>query len=216
MTTGNEPKGASSTNQETGQQPPASKPLPQNHTGKWEDGKTYFEGREVVPVSDLIAAKKSLEKQIEDTKLAHQTEVDRVRTEHSNSLQSIATLNAKIKELEATASKTGVDSAELTKLKQEKEAAVADRDKANTKSLEHRRQLISVRFGLNPDQIKDKDDKALDAFEEALTAIGKGKGLGNYAVGGTLGSTAPKSRLDRAREVIAATPYAGARTDPSK
>jgi hypothetical protein len=61
-------------------------------------------------------------------------------------------------------------------------------------------------------KLMEKDMTQLDSFEEALKALSANRrGPGNYIVGGGNGSPDPVSSIDRAKQVLAATPVRGVR-----
>ena len=181
-----------------------------------KDGATFLDGKKVILESDLIASKKNLEGQLAQQQAAHEAAIDAAKLEASNALTQIAQLNAKITEIEEARQSGTVSDTDAASVKQELETAkssivtlTADANRA----LELRRANLVLQYGLAPDTIKDKDMTALDSFEEALKAVStaKGSSVGPYAVGGGTGEAAPQTPMERAAQVLAATPVRGTR-----
>lgn len=194
---------------------PPPEPAPVAPTAKVEvkDGKVEVDGKKFVAESDLLAAKNSLEGKLTTQQTAHETAIDAAKLKESESQQTIATLNAKLQEVEE-ARKAGVVSDEdATKVKQDLEAAKGSLEKASTSSLEYRRALLVLQYGVAADTIKDKTMEQLDSFEEAVKALATTKGgVGPYAVGGGSEGAVPETNIERALKVIEATPVRGVRT----
>ena len=65
--------------------------------------------------------------------------------------------------------------------------------------------------------LMEKDMSQLDSFEEALKALSMSrKGPGNYIIGGGGSGVTPVSNMDRAKVLIANTPYRGVRNPPAQ
>jgi len=200
---------------------PTPEPTPVAPTANVEiqDGKVVVDGKKFVAESDLIAAKNSLEGKLTAQQAAHEAAIDAARLEVSNAQQTIAQLNAKIKENEEARKSGAVTNEEAASVKQELEAAkssIAALEAEANRALELRRANLVLQYGVAPDTIKDKDMKALDSFEEALKAVStaRGSGVGPYAVGGGTGEAAPTTPMERAQKILESTPVRGVRSAP--
>jgi len=194
---------------------PTGTPGPASPNVEFKDGQVLVDGKKMVRESDLIAAKQSLGTQLETQQAAHTQAVDAARLELSAEQQKVADLNAKVTELEARP--TGaVSDEEIAGVKQQLTDALAKVETLTAEAgqaLELRRKLLAIEYGVSVDSLADKDMKALDSFEEALKAVAtsRGGGVGPYAVPGAPGGAAPKTPMDRAKEILAATPPLGTR-----
>ncbi len=183
-----------------------------------KDGRVLVDGKKMVAESDLIAAKGSLESKLTQQQTAHETAIDAAKLEASAAQQTIASLNAKITENEEARKSGAVTDEAAASVKQELETAkssiatlTVDADKA----LELRRANLVLQYGVAADTIKEKDMTALDSFEEALKAVSTARGgVGNYAVGGTVGDAAPQTERERAVKILEATSVRGVRNAP--
>ncbi|KKN54553.1 hypothetical protein LCGC14_0591450 [marine sediment metagenome] len=176
-----------------------------------KEGATFLDGKKVVLESDLIAAKKSLEGQMEQAQTVHSDAIDKAKLEVSEAQQQIATLNANIKENEEARKTGAVSDEEAARVKQELETTRSSLEQANSSALEHRRALIVMKYGVPEDTIKDKTSEQLDSFEEAAKAFVtvKGGAVGPYAVGGGSADAAPQTNIERATKILEATPIRG-------
>jgi len=194
---------------------PPPEPAPVAPTAKVEvkDGKVEVDGKKFVAESDLIAAKKSLETQMQTQQTAHEIAIDAAKLEVSEGQKQIATLNAKITENEQARQAGAVSDEDAAKVKQQLETAVSSIETLSASALELRRANLVLQYGVVPDTIKDKDMSALDAFEEALKAVStaRGGGVGPYALGGGTGEAAPQTDIERAAKVLENTPVRGVR-----
>ena len=172
-------------------------------------------GRKVVYETDLIAAKRSLEGKLEQQQAVHVEAIDKAQLEKSEALQSVAQLNAKMQELEQARQSGVVSEEDITRLKQELEAAKNGQETASNALLELRRANIVLASGGNvtAEQLKDKNPIQLDAFEEAVKVVNSSRGsAGSYATGGGSGSATPETPMERARRTLDNTPIRGTRT----
>lgn len=168
----------------------------------------------LVKEADLLAVKGSGAQSLKDVEDAHKAAVKELEgshktalseagTKHSESHQEVLRLQARIETLEEEGKSGATSAEELTKVKQELETAQKAVGDSETKVLEYRRQAIVTGFNVPADTIKDKTSEQLDAFEEALKAIGS-KGTGNYATApGGGGAPIEELPLDRARRILA-------------
>ena len=190
-------------------------PTPVAPTAKVEvkDGRVEVDGKKFVAESDLIAAKNSLEGKLTQQQTAHETAIDAAKLENSESLKQIATLNAKITENEQARESGAVSNEDAAKVKQELETAKSSIETLTASTLEHRRALLVLKYGVTEDTIKDKDISQLDSFEEALKAVStaRGGGVGPYAIGGGTGEAAPQTDIERAAKILETTPVRGVR-----
>ena len=197
--------------------PPAAPPTtPTTPKVELKDGATFLDGKKVVPESDLIASKKSLEGQLSQQQTVHDATIDAAKLEASAAQQTIAQLNAKVTENEEARKAGAVTDTEAASVKQELETAknsIVTLTADAVRALELRRANLVLQYGVVPDTIKDKDMKALDSFEEALKAVStaRGGGVGPYAVGGGSGEAAPETPMERAAKVLETTPVRGVR-----
>ena len=194
---------------------PAPAPAPVAPTAKVEvkEGKVVVDGKKFVAESDLIAAKESLGKQMQQQQTAHETAIDKARLDMSDAHQQIVQLNAKITENEQARQAGAVSDEDAAKVELELETTKSSLETSNTKSLEFRRALLVLQYGIASDTIKDKNMTELDAFEEALKAVStaRGGGVGPYAIGGGLGEAAPQTDIERAAKILETTPVRGVR-----
>ena len=196
--------------------PPAPAPVAPSAKVEIVEGKVVVDGKKFVAESDLIAAKNSLEGKLSQQQTAHDTAIDAAKLEASTSLQTIATLNAKIKENEEALKTGAVTDTEAARVKQELEASKASIVTLTAeagRALELRRANLVLQYSVAPDTIKDKTMVELDSFEEALKAVSTAKGgnVGPYALGGGLEGAAPQTDMERATKVIEQTPIRGVR-----
>ena len=188
-----------------------------------KDGVVLVDGKKFVAESDLIAAKKSLQGDIEKAQATHNEAVDKLRLQVDEANKNVATANAALEEAKK-ARESGATSApaDVAKVKQEADAAKADLTKANTAVLDLRRRLIMTAYNISPTsdigkKLSEKSLEQLDSFEEALKALNTGRGgAGNYALGGGNGGAGEVSAMDRAKTILANTPVRGVRNAPAK
>lgn len=223
MTTENQGNTGASSSTEA--QPPATTPEPEPvttpeptpvaPTAKIEvkEGKVTVDGKAFVAESDLIAAKKSLEGQMTTQQTVHETAINAAKLETSEAQKQIATLNAKITENEQARQAGAVTDEEAARVKTELETTKSSLETANTKSLEFRRALLVLQYGVAEDTIKEKTMLELDSFEEAIKAVStaRGGGVGPYAIGGGTGDAAPQTDIERAAKILENTPIRGVR-----
>jgi len=218
MGTENQPNGASSSPEvQAPAAEPATPPEPIEPTAKVEvkDGKVLVDGKSFVAESDLIAAKKNLEGQLEKQQTAHEGAIDSAKLEASNALQQIAQLNATIQKNEQARQAGAVSDEEAARVKQEAETTKSSLEQASARVLELRRAniVLASQGTVSEEQLKDKSLMELDSFEEALKALATSRsGLGPYALGGGQGEAAPKTEMERAAETLASTPLTGTRS----
>lgn len=162
-------------------------------------------GVKLVPEADLLAIKGSLGDKLTKAEEAANTAnaaAEAAKANLSETQQKTYNLEARIKELEETTKQTASQKEELATAKKELEDTKKSVEGLNTKVLESQRRLVVATYGVKPETVKDKTLEQLAAFEEALKAIGAGKGIGNLAVGAQpIGSAA---EAKSARELMAA------------
>jgi len=204
-----------------GQTPSAPPPGGQAPKFEVRDNAWFIDGHKVVRESDLIAAKESLQKQVEQAQGVHNAAIDKARLDLSEAQTAIATANAKVKELEQ-ARQSGAapqNSEEATKLKVDLELARKEAGDSSKLALELRTKLIVATYPgqVTAEQLASKTPAQLDAFEEALKALATSRGgPGPYATGAGGGGAQPLSDMDRARRVLDSTPIRGVRTANTK
>lgn len=211
-----EKSGVSGSEEKTPEPKSSTSPIPPTAKIEMKDGKVFVDGKGYVLESDLIAAKRSLESAAEKAQAAHNQAIDGVRLELSAAQQTVADLNAKLKEAQEKAPGQGATE-EVASIKLQLDEANKKVETLTTdagRSLELKRQLLKVQYpGVTDEQLANKSMKELDSFEEALKAVTSARGgVGSYAVGGGTGSAAPMSDYDRRKKVLEATPIRGART----
>ena len=212
-----EPKGAPGDPEATPS--PTDLPLtpPPGGTPTFEvkDGAMTLDGRKLVFESDLIAAKESLKGRLEEAQTVHNKAIDDTRLELSTAQQQAASANAKLQEATQARESGVASSEEVTRAKQEAEDAKGVVGQATAKALEYRRALLSLQYQIPAEQLQEKDMTQLDSFEEALKALVTSRGgTGPYAIGGTGGGTGPLTAMERATQLLAATPVVGVRNEP--
>ncbi len=153
----------------------------------------------MVPESDLLVVKsmkEGLEKKLQESESTYKSQISDMTT------KSIS-LEAKIKELEGQMQSATLNTAELTKAKEQVAALQKKADDAEKKLLDTRRTHLSQIYGVPLETLINKSPEQLDIFEEALKIAGK-RPAGNYAIGGAYGGGAVvELPLDRARRVLA-------------
>lgn len=195
---------------------PAPQPAATAPKVELKDGAILVDGKKVVPESDLIAAKKSLEGQIERAQTVHNEAMDATKLELSAAQQQVANLNAELTKAKE-ASKTGAaPDTDVARIKEEVKVAKSEVESANKRILELRINNIVLTSGgsVTAKQLEGKTLQQLDSFEEALKALATSRGgsPGAYALGGLGGGATPQTPLDRAKEVLSTTPVRGTRT----
>lgn len=182
-----------------------------------KDGSYFIDGKKVVPESDLLGVKKSLEKQLETTVTTHTAELDTARQSQSTAETQLATANAELTKLREAQKQGAASSDEVAKAIKERDDAKKALEDTSKTSLELRKQLIIAAYpGVKAEALANKTPVELAAFEEALKVVGASRaGVGNYAFGGGSGSGQPLSPMDRAKLVLASA-STGTRTVETK
>lgn len=186
---------------------------PQPPKVEFKDGAAFMEvgGKMVklVKESDLIAAKQSLERQLETQQSTHSQAIDAVNIELSSERQKVADLNAKLKSAQESAPGQGaVSDDEIARIKQERDAAVKSVEALTTqagKALELKKSLLISQYpGVTAEQLAEKTMEQLDSLEEALKTVSsaRGGGIGAYATGAGLGQAQPMSDYDRRKAAL--------------
>lgn len=219
MTTENQQNASGEQQAEQPVQTPAAPPTEPKVEVK--DGKVLVDGKEYVPNSDLIAAKKSLQGEMEKAQATHNSAIDQARTELSRVQQQLAQANAEMEKTKAAQATEGG----ATAPKADEQPATPPVDDGRLSQLEQRNielqkklLLASYNIPADSDIAKSLDGKTaeqLQAFEEALKTVGgrpgAGPGAGMYALGGGNQSVTPQTPMDRAKQLINNTPYRGVR-----
>ena len=192
---------------------PVAEPLPPTAKVEVVDGKVKVDGKSYVAESDLIAAKKSLEKAAETAQQTHNTAIDAANLKVSEGQQELAAANAKLQTAEQARESGVTSSEEVTRLKQETETAKSGMELATAKALELKKEnLVLASAGtVTLEQLKDKTEIQLDALSEALKVIASTGGPGRYATGSGSGDGGVMTNTERAAALLAATPYRGVR-----
>ena len=196
--------------------PPEASPVAPTAKVEVRDGNVLVDGKKYVAESHLIAAKNSLEGQMKQQQAVHSEAIDKAKLEVSEAQKQIAILNAKQQENEQARQAGAVTEEEAAKVKQELETAKGSIETLTGRSLEYRRELMKMRYGISADTIAGKNMTELDSFEEAIKAVSaaKGGGVGPYAIGGGSGEAAPQTPIERATKLLEATPMRGVRNAP--
>ena len=146
----------------------------------------------MVPESDVVKAKGGLQRQLEEVKT-------QFAESHSLRLQA----EAKAQALEEKLAKSAEQEKELTAAKAALVEATKTADTKSAAALALRRTLISRDYAIPEDQVKDMNDEQLTMFEKALKVVKSAPGGGQYAAGGSAGSTAPPvTPMDRALRIL--------------
>src|SRR3989304_5831714 len=172
--------------------PPAETPKPPASQPKVEvkDGVVTVDGKKYIKEADLMAAKESLQGQIESAQAKHNEAVDKLKLDVSAAQQSVAQANAALEEAKKARTAGDISADEMSRIKKEADEAKAALATAQTSGLDYRRKFIMAVYNIpaNSDVAKSleaKDAKQLDSFEEALKALSTGRGgPGNYLIGG--------------------------------
>jgi DNA repair exonuclease SbcCD ATPase subunit len=200
---------------------PTSTPASITPKVELKDGAILVDGKKMVAESDLIAAKRSLEGQLEKAQTAHNEAIDTAKLELSSAQQKVANLNAELTKAKE-ASKTGaIPDTEIARIKTELADAktlVGTLKVESDKALDYRRALLVIQYNIPADNIANKTMKELDSFEEALKALAtsRGSGPGNYAAGGGGGQPHTMTNQERAAKILADTPMRGVRAEATK
>lgn len=180
------------------------------------EDKMLVDGRKVVFESDLIAAKESLQKDLDAAKVQATADVTKMTDDLSVANTALTNANAKLQEAEQARATGATSEEEVARLKQEAETAKATAETASTNALTYRRAAIATTYNVKPEELEGKDMVQLEAFEQALKAItSSGGGIGAYAIGGGGGDTEPETPMDRAGKVLESTPIRGTRNAPA-
>jgi len=216
MTLPNQP-GTDAPSGDTGGTPAATAPKLEVVT---EDGRPIWrvDGKKVVHESDLMAAKESLTRQLNDAQTVHEAAIDSAKLGLSQAQQQLAEANAKLKDAQASQPGDTPPTEDVSKLKQELDAAKGSAEQASAKALELLRANIVLASGGNvkPEQLKDKTVDQLESFVEALkVVVPNAGGPGPYAVGAGGGGVTPVTPMDRAKALLESTPIRGIRNTPA-
>jgi len=202
------------------EQNPTTPTTPAQPKVEVKDGALLVDGKKYVRESDLIAAKESLSKQIESAQSVHNDAVDKLKLEVSAAQTEVAKANAALEEAKKARTAGDISAEELSRVKKEAADSKAALTAAQVQGMDYRRKYIMSVYNIPVDsdvakKLLEKDASQLDSFEEALKALSAGKGgPGNYAIGGGGEGAAPISAMDRAKTLLANTPYRGVRATP--
>ncbi len=157
--------------------------------------------------SDLLAVKgraETAETKLTEADVTHKTAITDMGNQLSDAQSKLAQAEASKTELEGKLAQGTTTAEELAEVKKQLDTANGSVGALTTQVLDARRQLIVTTFGVAAETVKDKTKEQLDAYEEALKAVGTGKGIGPYAVaGGGSGSPTPVKPIDRAKAILA-------------
>lgn len=185
-----------------------------------KDGVVMVDGKKFVPESQLMAAKESLQKDIDKAQQIHNDSVDKLKLDLSASQSDVAKANVALDEAKKARMSGDISAEELSKIKKEAEDAKANFTAEQTAGLDYRRKYIIAAYSIPATsdvakKLSEKTAAQLDSFEEALKALSTSRGgPGNYAVSGGSGGATVKTNMDRAKELISSTPYRGIRNTP--
>jgi hypothetical protein len=144
-------------------------------------------GPKMVPESDLLAVKVGLTKQIDDVKEASANAINEAKTVADTHYQNLLREKTAREQLENQVKELTPHKERADKL-QADVTAISDANKGmETKLRELRIDLISTRYGVAPDSIKEKTLAELTTLEEALKITGGG-GKRTYDTGVGSGS----------------------------
>lgn len=187
-----------------------------------KDGVVTVDGKKYVKESDLIAAKESLQRQLNEAQQTHNEATEKLQLQVSEANQKVAQANAALEETKNARESGAASDEDVARARQEKEAAEAQVIQANDSALDYRRKYIMAVYSIHPDseqgqKLMEKDMSQLDSFEEALKALSQNRGgPGNYAIGGGGGGPAQPSEMDRAKALLQNTPFRGVRNEPQQ
>lgn len=209
---------------QTTTQPPTGEQAAQTTTPpkvEVKDGAILIDGKKHVKESDLIAAKESLQRQMDEAQQTHNDAIDKLSLGVSEANQKLAQANAALEEAKVARATGDTSDEEVSRIKQEAEDAKTSATNATTTALDYRRKFIMSAYNIPADseqgqKLLEKDMTQLDSFEEALKALSTSRGgPGNYVVGGGGGGATPRTEMERASELIANTPIRGVRNESS-
>ena len=185
-----------------------------------KDGVVTVDGKKYVKESDLMAAKESLTAQLNEAQKVHNEAVDKLKLDVSAAQTQVAQANAALDEAKKARTAGDISAEELSRIKKESEDAKAKLATSSTSVLDYRRKYIMAAYNIpaNSDagkKLMEKDSVQLDSFEEAIKALNTGRGgPGNYILGNSGGGATPVPEMDRAKALLAATPFRGVRNEP--
>lgn len=138
----------------------------------------------MVPESDLIAVKRSLEKQVEDVKSASAQVISDLKVtadKHYQSLLQEQTAKTAVEEELKGASAKIVD---IEKLQTDLANATTSREQSETKLLDLKKANLALQYGVTEAQLEGKNLEQLSSLDEALKLVGPSKGTRNYDISG--------------------------------
>ena len=156
--------------------------------------------------ADLLAVKGGLtaaENKLKDSEASWNTKESDYKSQLSQYTDAKLAAEARAKNAEDKVASLNTIQGELTKVKQDLATAKTAGEALTGRALEYRRKLIVSSFSIPEDTVKDKTMEQLDFYEEALKAVGKAKGAGNFVAspGGT--GAATHTAEERAKETLA-------------
>jgi hypothetical protein len=180
-------------------------------------GQIVLDGKKLVAESDLIAAKKGLETQLQTQQTTHSQAIDAIQLELSAERKNVANLTAELEKARNAQGEGAVSGEEIARIRHERDDALTKVETLTTmegKALELKKSLLVSQFpGVTAEQLENKTMQELDSLEEALKAVSKGGGIGPYATGGGTGSAVPLSDYDRRKQALESA-QVGSRTAP--
>ncbi len=157
-------------------------------------------GVKMVPESDLLALKGSLEGKLTESESKYTTFESSSKQLLSDTQSKLYSAEARVKTLEGEATTTKVTMEGLTTVKVELDASREENKKHNETILTLRRESLSKTYNFPLANLQEKDMAALTALEEALKAVQTTGGAYALAAGG--GGTSPQTPQERALAAI--------------
>ena len=155
----------------------------------------------MVPEKDLLAVKAGMEKAVTERD-SIQIELNKFKTDSGTYYSRAIAAEARITSLEEQITGFNNTTVERDKFKQDLDATIVAKDKAEASALEFKKTAILASYSIPITSIENKSLQELILFEDALKAVGAVKGGGNYAVASGGGRTTPETALERASRAI--------------
>ena len=156
------------------------------------DGDNQDSGRKMVPESDLIAVKNSLEGKMSELKVQLEDSKKNADTHYQTVLQERAAkadVEKRLQELQTLA--TSAES-----IKQELEAAKSGRAQLETQLMDISKRRLQELYKVPETSIVGKSQRELDIMEEALKLVGP-KNLVTVLTGGGSGNQVPMTAREK-------------------
>jgi hypothetical protein len=160
-----------------------------------------------VKEADLLTVKggaDASERKLKDSETNWNTKESDYKSQLSQHTDAKLAAEARAKNAEDKVTSFNTIQGDYTKVKQDLEAEKTKGVASLTKALEYRRQLVVSTFGIPVDTVKDKTMEQLDSYEEALKAVSKAKGAGNYVASPGGAGAQTQTAEERAHKILVA------------